>query len=57
MYVGELLPVIVLHDEIGFAFFNGPGRRGAAGYQLLLGHGRGAGNVPRISRFASKNGN
>jgi len=31
MYVGELLPVVVLHDEIGFAFFNGPGRREAAG--------------------------
>jgi hypothetical protein len=31
MYVGELLPVVVLHDEIRFAFFNGPGRRVAAG--------------------------
>jgi hypothetical protein len=30
MYVSELLPVVVLHDEIGFAFFNGPGRREAA---------------------------
>ena len=37
MYVGELLPVVVLHDEIGFAFFNGPGRREAAGCQLLRG--------------------
>jgi len=31
MYIGELLPVVVLHDEIRFAFFNGPGRREAAG--------------------------
>ena len=31
MYVGELLPVVVLHDEIGFAFLNRPGRREAAG--------------------------
>jgi hypothetical protein len=29
MYVGELLPVVVLHDEIRFAFFDGPGRREA----------------------------
>jgi hypothetical protein len=29
-----LLPVVVLHDEIRFAFFNGPGRWEAAG-----GHG------------------
>jgi hypothetical protein len=25
-----LLPVVVLHDEIRFTFFNGPGRREAA---------------------------
>jgi hypothetical protein len=24
MYVGELLPVVVFHDEIGFAFLDGP---------------------------------
>ena len=33
MYVSELLPVVVLHDEIGFAFFDGPRRREAAGRQ------------------------
>jgi hypothetical protein len=31
MHVGELLPVVVLHDEIRFTFPNGPGRREAAG--------------------------
>ena len=31
MYVGEPLPVVVLHDEIRFAFFNGPGRREVTG--------------------------
>jgi len=30
MYVGELLPVVVLHDEIRFAFLDRPGRREAA---------------------------
>jgi hypothetical protein len=30
MYVGVLLPVVVLHDEIGFAFLDRPGRREAA---------------------------
>ena len=34
MYIGELLPVVVLHDEIRFAFFNGSGRGEAA-----VGHG------------------
>ena len=30
MYVGELLSVAVLHDEIRFAFLDRPGRREAA---------------------------
>jgi hypothetical protein len=30
MYVRELLPVIVLDDEIGFAFLDDPRRREAA---------------------------
>jgi hypothetical protein len=34
MYAGELLPVVVLHDEVRFAFFNGPGRREATGGEL-----------------------
>jgi hypothetical protein len=29
MHVGEPLPVVVLHDEIRFAFLDGPRRREA----------------------------
>jgi hypothetical protein len=36
MYVGKLLPVVVLHDEIRFALFKGPGRREAARFPLVL---------------------
>ena len=34
MYVGELLPVVVLHDEIRFAFLHRPGRWEAASVRL-----------------------
>ena len=36
MYVGELLPVVVLHDEIRFAFLDRPGRREAALAGILM---------------------
>ena len=34
MYVGELLPVVVLHDEIRFAFLHRPERRETVKIQL-----------------------
>src|SRR6516165_5532010 len=43
--IGELLPVVVLHDEIRFAFFNGPGRREAAGGHCLAGCTQTAGSI------------
>jgi hypothetical protein len=38
MYVGELLPAVVLHDEIRFAFFDKPGWREAACRHCNLAH-------------------
>ena len=35
LVLGELLPVVVVHDEIRFAFLDRPGRREAATRQKL----------------------
>ena len=55
--VGKLLAVVVAHDIASVQFLESTMAAGSGVLSAPAGHGRGTGNVPRISRFVSKNGN